>query len=321
MPTRRLALLAVAALAAPHPARAQAWSTRQVRLLVPFAPGGSVDAGARLFAEALGARIGQAVAVENRAGAGGAIGAEAVARAAPDGTLLLWGSSAVVSIAAALRRGLAYDPLKDLAPISLVMRAWHGLLASPQLPAGIAAALAEARAKPGALNFASGGTGSATHLLGERLKLAAGLDLVHVPYRGSGQIYPDLANGRVHFAFESLPVALAQARAGTAQLIGVTAPERTPLTPDTPTLVESGIAGFITSAWFGLLAPSATPAPLRAEMEAAAIAAAGNAQFRSRSEAAGFEVVGSTAQQFAALIADEVAAWREVGAKTGISLN
>jgi tripartite-type tricarboxylate transporter receptor subunit TctC len=259
--------------------------------------------------------------VENRAGAGGAIGAEAVARAVPDGSLLLWGSSAVVSIAAALRRNLAYDPLRDLAPVSLVMRAWHGLLASPQMPAGIAAALAEARAKPGQLNFASGGTGSATHLLGERLKLAAGLDLVHVPYRGSGQIYPDLANGRVHFAFESLPVALSQSRAGTARLIGVTAPARTRLAPETPTLVESGIAGFVTSAWFGLLVPSATPALLRAAMEQAAIAAAGDAQFRSRSEAAGFEVVASTAQDFVSLIAEETAAWREVGARTGISLD
>jgi tripartite-type tricarboxylate transporter receptor subunit TctC len=321
MPTRRLTLLAAAALAAPHPARAQAWSTRQVRLLVPFAPGGSVDAGARLFAEALGARIGQAVAVENRAGAGGAIGAEAVARSAPDGTLLLWGSSAVVSIAAALRRGLAYDPLRDLAPVSLVMRAWHGLLASPQLPGDIRAVLAEARAKPGQFNFASGGAGSATHLLGERLQLAAGLDLVHVPYRGSGQIYPDLANGRVHLAFESLPVALAQARAGTARLIGVTAPQRTALAPETPTLLESGIAGFVTSAWFGLLVPAATPAPMRAAIEAAAVAAAGDEQFRSRSGAAGFEVVGSSAQDFTTLIAEETAAWREVGARTGIQLD
>jgi tripartite-type tricarboxylate transporter receptor subunit TctC len=321
MLTRRTALLAAATLAVPRLAAAQGWPWRPVRLLVPFAPGGSVDAGARLFAEALGARIGQTVAVENRAGAGGAIGAEAVARAVPDGSLLLWGSSAVVSIAAALRRNLAYDPLRDLAPVSLVMRAWHGLLASPQMPAGIAAALAEARAKPGQLNFASGGTGSATHLLGERLKLAAGLDLVHVPYRGSGQIYPDLANGRVHFAFESLPVALSQSRAGTARLIGVTAPARTRLAPETPTLVESGIAGFVTSAWFGLLVPSATPAPLRAAMEQAAIAAAGDAQFRSRSEAAGFEVVASTAQDFVSLIAEETAAWREVGARTGISLD
>ena len=323
MTSRRHALCALAGLAAlPRAALAQAWPARPLRLIVPFAPGGSVDAGARLLADSLGARVGQNVVVENRAGAGGAIGAEAVARSAPDGHTLLWGSSAVVSIAAALRRGLPYDPLNDLAPISLVMRAWHGLLATPMLPAtDLRSAIDYARARPGALNIASGGTGSATHLLAERLKLAAGLDLVHVPYRGSGQIYPDLANGRIHFAFESLPVALAQARAGTARLIGVTAPARTALAPETPTLVEGGIAGFVTSAWFGLLLPAATPAPLRSAVEQAAIAAAGDEGFRTRSIGAGFEVVGSSAADFAALIAEETAAWREVGARTGLTLD
>jgi len=316
---RRHALLLPALLA--RPALGQSWPSRPLRLIVPFAPGGSVDAGARLLADALGTRIGANVVVENRAGAGGAIGAEAVARAAPDGHTLLWGSSAVVSIAAALRRGLAYDPLNDLAPISLVMRAWHGLLATPALPGDLRAVLEHVRARPGALNIASGGTGSATHLLAERLKLAAGLDLVHVPYRGSGQIYPDLANGRVHLAFESLPVALARSRAGTARLIGVTAPARSALSPETPTLVESGITGFVTSAWFGVLLPAATPAPLRGAVEQAIVVAAGDTGFRTRSEAAGFDVVGSSAADFSGLIADETAAWREVGARTGLQLD
>jgi tripartite-type tricarboxylate transporter receptor subunit TctC len=317
----RRPLLALPALLAAPGAWAQSWPDRPVRLIVPFAAGGSVDAGARLLADTLGPRIGQPVVVENRAGAGGAIGADAVAKSAPDGQTLLWGSSAVVSIAAALRRGLPYDPLADLAPESLVMRAWHGLLASPRLDAAdLRGVVALAKARPGALNFASGGVGSATHLLGERLQIAAGIELVHVPYRGSGQIYPDLANGRVHLAFESLPVALAQAQAGTARLVGVTAPSRTALAPQTPTLVESGIEGFVTSAWFGVLAASATPAPLRTAIEAALVGAAREERFRTRSEAAGFEVVGSTAAEFAALIQDEVRAWREVGARTGLVL-
>jgi tripartite-type tricarboxylate transporter receptor subunit TctC len=208
-----------------------------------------------------------------------------------------------------------------LAPVSLVMRAWHGLLASPKLPAAdLRGAITHARAHPGELNIASGGTGSATHLLAERLKLAAGLDLVHVPYRGSGQIYPDLANGRVHFAFESLPVALAQSTAGNAKLIGITAPARSSLSPETPTLLEGGITGFVTSAWFGVLVPSATPAPLRDAIGQAVVAAAGDEGFRTRSRNAGFEVVASSSAEFATLIDGEVAAWREVGARTGLTL-
>lgn len=321
--SRRAALLALPGLVlAARRADAQSWPTRPLRLVVPFAPGGSVDAGARLLADALAPRLGQGVVVENRAGAGGAIGAEAVARSAPDGHTLLWGSSAVVSIAAALRRNLPYDPLRDLLPVSLVMRAWHGLLASPLLPApDLRGALAYARARPGALNIASGGIGSATHLLAERLKLAAGIDLVHIPYRGSGQIYPDLANGRVHLAFESLPVALAQSQAGTARLIGVTAPARTPLAPETPTLVEAGLQGFVTSAWFGLLVAAGTPPAIRAALQQAVGAAAAEDGFRTRSANAGFELVASTAEAFAELIGAETEAWREVGARTGLSLD
>jgi tripartite-type tricarboxylate transporter receptor subunit TctC len=323
MLTRRhaLASLSLPALL-PSAARANAWPARPVRLLVPFAAGGSVDAGARLLAEPLGQRIGQSVVVENRAGGGGVIGAEASVRAAADGHTLLWGSSAVVSIAAALRRNLSYNPLTDLAPVSLVMRAWHGLLASPTLPAAtLPDAIALARRQPGVLNIASGGTGSATHLLAERLKLAAGIDLVHVPYRGSGQIYPDLASGRVHFAFESLPVALSQARAGAARLLGVTAPERTAMAPEAPTLVESGVAGFVTSAWFGVLVASATPPETRRAIEAAVVGASADADFRTRSANAGFEVVASDSAAFSTLIQGEVAAWTEVGERTGIRLD
>ncbi|MFN7634092.1 MAG: Bug family tripartite tricarboxylate transporter substrate binding protein [Acetobacteraceae bacterium] len=323
MITRRHALAALSLPALlPAIARANPWPVRPVRLIVPFAAGGSVDAGARLLAEPLGQRIGQSVVVENRAGAGGMVGAEATVRAPADGHTLLWGSSAVVSIAAALRRNLTYNPLTDLAPLSVVMRAWHGLLASPSLPATtLPEAIALARRQPGEFNIASGGTGSATHLLAERLKLAAGIDLVHVPYRGSGQIYPDLAGGRVHFAFESLPVALAQARAGMARLLGVTAPARTPLAPDVPTLVENGVTGFVTSAWFGVLVGSGTPAETRHAIEAAVVAASADAEFRTRSTSAGFEVVASTAGEFATLIQGEVAAWTEVGERTGIRLD
>jgi tripartite-type tricarboxylate transporter receptor subunit TctC len=323
MLSRRHAIAALSMPALlPGTSRANAWPSRPVRLIVPFAPGGSVDAGARLLAEPLGQRLGQSVVVENRAGGGGIVGAEAAVRAPADGHTLLWGSSAVVSIAAALRRNISYSPLTDLAPVSLVMRAWHALLGSPTLDARtLPEAIAHARRQPGVFNIASGGTGSATHLLAERLKLAAGIDLVHVPYRGSGQIYPDLASGRVHFAFESLPVALAQVRAGTARLLGVTAPERTPFAPEAPTLVENGVTGFVTSAWFGVLVSSGTPAEIRPAIEAAVISASADADFRSRSANAGFEVVASSAAEFATLIQSEVTAWTEVGERTGIRLD
>jgi tripartite-type tricarboxylate transporter receptor subunit TctC len=304
-------------------AQAPAWApARPLRLVVPFAPGGSVDLAARLLAEPLALRLGQSVVVENRTGAGGAIGADAVAKAAPDGLTLLWGSSGVLSIAAALRGRLPYDPARDFAPVSLVLRAWHGLLASPRLGAlDLRAVLALARARPGQLNIASGGTGSATHLLAERLKLVAGVDIVHVPYRGSGAVYPDLATGLVQLVFESLPVALAQSRGDGARLIGVTAPARTPLAPEVPTLEESGLAGFVTSAWFGVLVPVATPAPIRTALEAALRDVAQEPDFARRARDAGLEVVGSDAAEFAALLERETRDWAEVGARTGLRLD
>ncbi len=317
---KRRALL-LASLATP--AVAQSWMpSRPLRLVVPFAPGGSVDLAARLLAEPLGQRLGQSVVVENRTGAGGAIGADSVAKAAADGLTLLWGSSGVLSIAAALRGRLPYDPAKDFAPVSLVMRAWHGLLASPRLGAvDLPQVLAMARARPGALNIASGGTGSATHLLAERLKLIAGVDMVHVPYRGSGAVYPDLAAGLVQLVFESLPVALAQSRGDNARLIAVSAPTRTTLAPDVPTLVESGVPGFVTSAWFGVLVPVATPDSIRAVLGDAIREVSSVPDFCRRALEAGLEVVGSSAAEFAELLATETRDWAEVGARTGLKLD
>lgn len=316
---RRALLLATVA----SPAVAQSWMpSRPLRLVVPFAPGGSVDLAARLLAEPLGQRLGQSVVVENRTGAGGAIGADSVAKAAPDGLTLLWGSSGVLSIAAALRGRLPYDPARDFAPVSLVMRAWHGLLASPRLGAvDLPQVLAMARARPGALNIASGGTGSATHLLAERLKLIAGVDLVHVPYRGSGAVYPDLAAGLVQLVFESLPVALAQSRGDSARLIAVSAPTRTALAPEVPTLVESGVPGFVTSAWFGVLVPVATPDSIRAVLGDAIREVSSVPDFRRRALDAGLEVVGSSAADFLELLATETRDWAEVGARTGLKLD
>ncbi|WP_203071634.1 Bug family tripartite tricarboxylate transporter substrate binding protein [Falsiroseomonas ponticola] len=316
---RRALLLATVA----SPAVAQSWMpSRPLRLVVPFAPGGSVDLAARLLAEPLGQRLGQSVVVENRTGAGGAIGADSVAKAAPDGLTLLWGSSGVLSIAAALRGRLPYDPARDFAPVSLVMRAWHGLLASPRLGAvDLPQVLAMARTRPGALNIASGGTGSATHLLAERLKLIAGVDMVHVPYRGSGAVYPDLAAGLVQLVFESLPVALAQSRGDSARLIAVSAPTRTALAPDVPTLVESGVPGFVTSAWFGVLVPAATPDSIRAVLGDAIREVSSVPDFRRRALEAGLEVVASSAAEFAELLATETRDWAEVGARTGLKLD
>lgn len=316
---RRALLLATLAT----PALAQSWMpSRPLRLVVPFAPGGSVDLAARLLAEPLGQRLGQSVVVENRTGAGGAIGADSVAKAPPDGLTLLWGSSGVLSIAAALRGRLPYDPARDFAPVSLVMRAWHGLLASPRLGAvDLPQVLAMARARPGALNIASGGTGSATHLLAERLKLIAGVDMVHVPYRGSGAVYPDLAAGLVQLVFESLPVALAQSRGDSARLIAVSAPARTALAPDVPTLVESGVPGFVTSAWFGVLVPVATPDAIRAVLGDAIREVSSVPDFRRRALDAGLEVIGSAASEFAELLATETRDWAEVGARTGLKLD
>ena len=322
MPTRRSLLLAAGL--APLPAafaRAADWPARPVRLIVPFAPGGSVDITARLLAQALRAPLGQEVVVENRTGGGGTLGAAAVATAPGDGYTLLWANSAVMTAAPSLMPNLSYRPLQDLRPVSLAMRTWHVVLGSPKRPfRTLAALLAAARAEPGEMNFGSGGTGSAVHIVAERILAEAGVSMVHIPYRGSAQAMTDLTTGRLEMLVETLASGMQQARAGQAVALAVSSPERLAAAPDVPTVAESGLPGFATSAWFGVAAPAGVPDAVVERLHGAIREALAGEELKHRLAEIGTDAIGSGPAEFAAFMAQETEATRQVVQRTGIRL-
>src|SRR4030088_1974889 len=237
--------------------QAQNYPTKPVKLVVPFAPGGSVDIVARIVGQQLSEDLGQSIVVENRAGAGGNIGFEAVAKAKPDGYTLAMASS-TMAVNVSLYRTIGYDPLKDFAPISLIALQPNVLMVNPSLPVkSVAELIAYAKANPGALNFGSSGIGASQHLAAELFKRGAGVDIVHVPYRGDAMI--DLMAGRLQMMFETLPVSLSYAQSGQLRAIAITVDERSKMLPDVPTVSEAGLSGFVSRGWLGVAAPAKTP--------------------------------------------------------------
>jgi tripartite-type tricarboxylate transporter receptor subunit TctC len=323
---QRRALLSLTALA-PLAARAQAqaqprWSPdAPVRLVVPFAPGGSQDVLGRLLAQAAGPVLGQTVVVENRAGAGGVLGAEAVARAAPDGLTLLLATAGQLTIAKAIGRRLPYDPIADFAPILHLSDSPVALLAAPQLPVADAQALMRlAREAPQPLPYASTGIGTNTHLIMEDLKARARLNVEHVPYRGAAAAFNDLAAGRIALMFVSVPSVLA-ASGAQFKVLAVTSQSRFPATPDIPTLIEAGVPGFEASIWTGLSAPRATPAPIIARLAEAFRTAMASDLVRTRLDGLGVTPNGGDAAAFAAVLQADLDRWTRVAAPLDIRLD
>jgi tripartite-type tricarboxylate transporter receptor subunit TctC len=300
----------------PAAARAQAWPTRNVRFLVGFAAGGTIDVAARLLAEKLAPVWGQNVVVENRAGAGGTIAGNAVAKAEPDGHTLLVSAAAEVVVAPYTQASLAYDPQKDLTPISLIARNPFMLVVTAGLPARTLPELLDlARRRP--LTYASSGVGTTTHFVSELFKLRTGADIEHVPYRGTAQLQTDLVAGRVDLAFDAVSAMLPHIEAGRVHPIGVATATRSPQAPNIPTLSEVGLEGFVGGGWAGFLGPAGLPAPLVARLEAdvrAAMQGGVGAQLASR----GFDPVGSSAAEFRSFIAEETVRWGEVAQRAGI---
>lgn len=264
----------VAALFGNLPASAQSWPTRPITMIVPFAAGGATDAIARALAQRLSEGLGQQVVVENRAGAGGAIGALAAAKAPPDGHTILMATTSTQVILPLTQANLGYDALKDFAAIGMVATAPNILIASPKLPVGsIAELIAYAKSNPGKVNFASSGQGTITHLIGELFTIHAGIEAVHIPYKTGVQSFAELNEGQVHFLFDSIVWSLPQIRAGKLKGLGITSAQRSSLAPDLPTVAESGLPNFEGVTWFGLVAPARTPDialnRLRAELKAA----------------------------------------------------
>jgi len=316
MVSRRGWLAAGAALALPRIAHAQSWPTRPVRFLVGFAPGGTIDLAARLLAEKLSPVWGQSVVVENRAGAGGTIAGLAVARAEPDGHTLLVSSAAEIAVAPFTQASLAYNPRTDLTPISLIARNPFALVVTAGLPAQTLPELvALARRQP--LTYASSGVGTTTHFVSELFKLRAGVDIEHVPYRGTAALQADLIAGRVHMAFDAVSAVLPNVRDGKLRAIGVATTARSAQAPEIPTLSELGLAGFVGGGWAGFLGPANLPAPIAAKLEAdvrAAMASGVGAALAQR----GFDPVGSDSATLRAFIAEETARWGEVAQRAGI---
>jgi len=298
---------------------AQQYPARAVRIVVPSAPGGGTDITARILAPKLSEQLGQQFVVENRAGAGTMIGGEVVARAAPDGYTLLMGIS-TLAINPATYKKVPYDALRDFAPISHVVSLPNVLVTHPSLPVKtVKELIAFSRARPGELYYASAGVGTSPHLSMELFLLMGGMKMVHVPYKGSGPGIIDIVAGHVSVMTPSILGGIPHIKSGRLRGLGVTSTKRAGGVPDIPTIAEAGLPGYEAVQWFGLLAPAATPREIVSRLHAETVRALQSAEVRNRLSADGADPVGSTPEEFAALLRGETAKWAKVVRQAGIT--
>lgn len=313
-----LVLLATALGVTPAVFAADAWPARPIRMIVAYPPGGGTDQVGRVMAEQLAQSLGQNVVIDNRGGATGNIGTELAARAIPDGYTLLMGNVAPNAVNVSLFEKLGFDPVKDFSPVSLVAVTPNILVAHPSMPVKTVADLvALAKAKPGSLNFPSAGVGSSSHLAGEMLKSMAGIDMVHVPYKGGGPALIATISGQVQIMFATMPAAMPHVKSGKVRPVAVTTAKRSQAMPELPTIAESGVKGYEASTWYGLLAPARTPKPVIDRLHAETVKILAG-PVRQRLEAQGFEPDGGTPAAFAAYINSEITKWAKVIKVAGI---
>ena len=294
-----------------------AWPSRPLRMILPFPPGGGTDILGRLIAERLAAGLGQPVVTENRGGAGGNVGAEAAARSAPDGyTIVLVAPS--LAISPTLYSKLNYDPVKDLAPVSLVATVPNVMVTQPSLPGDLKAFIAAVKARPGALNFGSGGAGTSNHLAGELFNLVAGTKLVHIPYKGVNLAMQDVLSGNVHLVFIGIPAAAPHIKAGKLRALALVAPQRSGALPEVPTVAEAGLPDFEVTTWYGILAPAGTPRGIINRLNAELVKVMHAPELKEKLAASGTEPLTSTPDEFAAYIRKEIAKWGDVIRKAGV---
>jgi tripartite-type tricarboxylate transporter receptor subunit TctC len=311
-------ILALGTLAS-HAALAQTYPSKPIRLVVPFPPGGSTDIIARIVAQKLSERLGQQVVVENRGGAGGTIGAEAVAKASPDGYTLVVGTTSTHAVAPSVYGRIGYDPVKDFAPISLIAVTPYLLVVNPSVNVkSLQEFVGYVTARPGKLNYASAGTGSTTHLAMEMLKSAAGLYIVHIPYNGNGPAGTAVIGGQVEILFGSLPAVLPHAKSGRVRPLAVGTPKRSPSLPDVPTVAESGYPGFDASLWLAIMAPAGTPAPIVDRLQKEIHAVIASPDTADALNKAGAEPITSTPAELAAMVKDGVAKYGKVVKQAGV---
>ena len=313
---------AVAALWLGVAAAQQNYPTKSIRFIVTFPPGGSADLIARALAPILSDRLRQQVLVENRPGAGGNIGMEVVAKAAPDGYTMGLGAAGALAVNVSLYPKLPYDPAKDFAPVSNVAFVPFFLIANPSLPVhNLQELVALASAKPGELMLGHGGNGTAMHLSGELFKLMAKIQLVNVPYKGSGPAAVDTMGGQLPLAIVDVASAITQVKAGRLKALAVTTAKRISVAPDVPTFAEAGLPGYEAIGWFGVVMPAGTPPDIVGRMNTELVAALKRQEIRERVIAAGAEPSPSTPEEFGALIRSEIVKWAEVVKASGAKLD
>jgi len=311
---RNLARLctALAVMAVTGHSLAQTFPSRPLKIVVPFGPGGGTDLVARIISQRMAEGLGQAVVIENRAGAGGQIGTAFAAKSAADGYTLVIGSTPL-TINPSLYKNLPYDILVDLLPVSLVVMQPLLLVVGSSTPVqSVKELIALAKAQPGKLNYSSGGSGTGVHLAAELFKSMAAIDIVHVPYNGQAAALNALLGNQVTMVFDQPGTALGHIKAGKLRPLAVTSRARSPQLPDTPTMDEAGVRGYLVDSWFGIFAPAGTPRPIVERLSLEIARAAQAPEVRERLVAAGFNVVGNTPAEFDAMVRSEVAKWKRV---------
>ena len=319
---RAKGLLAVLAFVAALPVLAQGYPNKPITLVVPFVPGGTTDIVGRIVAEGLGKKLGQTVIVENRGGAGGNIGAAAVAQAMPDGYTLLMGYNGTNAINPSLYKKLSWDPVKSFEPLSMVARVNNAVVVHPALPVKTLPELvAYAKARPGEVNYGSAGPGSIFHLAGEMLEQQAGVKMTHVPYKGAAPALTDTIGGQVQVMFTTIPTALQHIRAGKLRAIAVTGPARSPLFPDLPTAREAGFPGMVVDSWFALFAPRGLAPEVQARLLAAVREVLTDPATVRKLEEQGALPLPSSPAELAKVLADDLVSWKGVIATAKVTLD
>ena len=310
----------LATVAAPACVTAQAYPSRPLRFIVPFPPGGSTDIYARIIGPRLADALRQQVVIDNRPGAGGALGADLAAKAAPDGYTIWLGQTNNLAIGPAMRLKNAYDPVRDFSPLTLLMRAPQVMVVNAGSPiTSIKDLIAAAKSKPGTLTFASAGIGSSGHICGELFNQSAGIHITHVPYKGASPAMIDLRGGRVTYLATSLASAAQSVRDGKIKAIATTGLQRARLMPDVPTVAESGVPGFEVDSWHGMLAPAKVPREIIARLNREIVAILATPGVRDALLAEGGEITTGTPEEFAAFLRDEVSKWAKVVKQAGIT--
>jgi len=316
-----VAIVEACAAQTPSAGSGQTYPSKPIRFVVPFAPGGSTDLLARFLAPRLTEALGQPVVVDNRGGAGGVIGAEIAARAPADGYTIVLGSPGPLTINPNLQR-VPYDTLRDFSPITLATSSPFTLVLHPSTPAGsVKELVALAKSKPGQLNYGSAGNGSVSHFSTEQFKALAGVDIVHVPYKGAGPAVADLIGGRLHLMFENLPTILPHVRSGKLKMLAVGTKTRSALVPEYPTVAEAGVPGYESSTAFGVLAPARTPPAVIKRLNQETVKALQLPDMKEKLSGLGLEAVGGTPQQYAEHLKEELAKYGRIVKAAGIRLD